>query len=89
MCTVCSYDTPQWTGQTDWTINRTDNSVCKTFTVIVKIVWTAYLFTRPQPPPQTKKQWNILDQNIMQTQHFHLKFYAANIIFTKVMKKGP
>ena len=46
------------------------------------------LIYSPPPKKTPKKQCNILDQNIMQTQHVHLKYYAANIIFTKVIKKG-
>ena len=30
------------------------------------------------------KQWNLLNPNLMQTHHFSLKFYAANIIFTYI-----
>ena len=30
------------------------------------------------------KQWNLLNPNFMQTHHFHLKFYAANIILTYI-----
>ena len=34
-----------------------------------------------------KIQWDILDPNSKQTQHFCLKFYATNIIFLYIYMK--
>ena len=45
------------------------------FKVIVKSNWQH---------TSLDKQWNLLNPNFMQTHHFRLKFYAANIILTYI-----